>query len=296
MKDIFKKILKQFIPPLFFNKSIYGKTKILFLYELLKLQERKNGKQLFYDELKKEILKFPDINDFFPENQIEKHFVYEPMRNTLENPDLFITQIRFYRIYRFFKEEYPEIFDGKSTILDVGDTDGILLEALEKKGTSLNINKECVDFINRKGIHAVLGTAEEIIFPDLSFDYVFCFETLEHCSNPIKVLNELGRLAKKKIFISIPNTKYTQIYDVAYWINLKKTSWKETEVKNVDCHIFEFSTDDFRKILSYTNLQYVKSFLIDYFENSSFRKKLLNKIYPSYFNFFVLQHSNQNFL
>ena len=284
-----KKIIKQFIPPLFYKRAIYHRARVLFLGELLKMKERKNKEQLFRDELISQIKEIPEIKKFFPEDKMRGHYVYEPMRNTLKHPDLYIEQVRYYRMYDFFKKEYPEIFNSNTTILNVGDTDGILLEALGKNRTSLNINRECVEFIKKKGVEAVLGDAEKIGFPDSSFDFVFCFQTLEHCPNPIKVLNELGKVAKKKLFLSIPYTEQTNIYNINYWIDLKKSSWGEKEVKNVDCHIFEFSPEDFKNVLSYTNLAYEKKFPIDYFDNDSFKGRLLNKIYPSYFNFFVLR-------
>ena len=252
------------------------------------MKERKNKEQLFRDELISQIKRIPEIEKFFSEEKMRSHYVYEPVRNTLEHPDLYITQIRYYRMYQFFKKEYPEIFNADTKILNVGDADSILLESIGKKGTSLNINQECVEFIKKKGMEVVLGDAEKIGFPDSSFDFVFCFQTLEHCPNPIKVLNELGRVAKKKVFLSIPYTEQTNIYNINYWTDLKKSSWKEKGVKNVDCHIFEFSTDDFKNILSYTNLEYERSFPIDYFDNDSFKGRLLNKVYSSYFNFFVL--------
>jgi len=283
-----KRIVKQFIPPIFYKRAIYRRARVLFLGELLKIKERKNKYQLFRDELVKQIKRILEIEKFFSEEKMRSHYVYEPVRNSLEHPDLYITQIRYYRMYQFFKKEYPEIFQPDTRILNVGDADGIFLESIGKKETSLNINQECVEFIKKKEMEVVLGDAEKIGFPDSSFDFVFCFQTLEHCPNPIKVLNELGRVAKKKVFISIPCTEQTNIYNINYWIGLKRSSWGEKEVKNVDCHIFEFSTDDFKNILSYTNLEYERSFVIDYFDNDSFKGRLLNKIYPSYFNFFVL--------
>jgi len=284
-----KKVIRQFIPPIFYKRAIYSKAKILLLYEILRLKERKNRYQLFHDELISQIKEIPEIKKFFPEDKMRGHYVYEPMRNTLKHPDLYIEQVRYYRMYDFFKKEYPEIFNSNTTILNVGDTDGILLEALGKNRTSLNINRECVEFIKKKGVEAVLGDAENLEFENSSFDFVFCFQTLEHCPNPIKVLNELGKVAKKKLFLSIPYTEQTNIYNINYWIDLKKSSWGEKEVKNVDCHIFEFSPEDFKNVLSYTNLEYEENFPIDYFNNDSFKGRLLNKIYPSYFNFFVLR-------
>ena len=147
-----KKVIRQFIPPIFYKRAIYSKAKILLLYEILRLKERKNRYQLFHDELISQIKEIPEIKKFFPEDKMRGHYVYEPMRNTLKHPDLYIEQVRYYRMYDFFKKEYPEIFNSNTTILNVCDTDGILLEALGKNRTSLNINRECVEFIKKKAL------------------------------------------------------------------------------------------------------------------------------------------------
>lgn len=286
---MYKSIIRQLIPPVFYKKDVLAKAGIHILFQLHRLLRRKSKAQLFYDELMSQIRVLSEISFLFPEEKMKGHYIYEPIRHTLENPDLYTTQIRYYRMYKFFKKHYPKIFHSNTKVLNVGDTDGILFEALGKKGTTLNINRECIDFMRSKGLNAVLGDAEKLQFEDSSFDYIFCFQTLEHCPNPIKVLSELGRVAKEKVFLSIPYTTKTNIFNIEYWIELKKRSWKEKSVKKVDCHIFEFSTDDFKNILGYTNLEYETNFLINYFDNNSFKKRLLNKYYGSYFNFFILK-------
>jgi len=283
---MYKKILQKIFSPFVYD-GLYG-----IKMELIKIccgGLGKNSSQLFRDELKKQIENIEEIGQLFPPEKIKEHYVYGNVRDTIDHPDILITQMRYYRVYQYLKKNYPEIFDNETAVLDVGDTSGILFKAMARKGTSLNINKECVDFIKSKGIEAVKGDAENIQFGDKSFDYVFCFQCLEHVPNPLKVLNELGRIAKKKVFLSVPYTQQTRIYDIQYWKELKKNSWKEPNVKDVDCHIFEFSTEDFKKILSHTSLEYETSFPIVYFNPDSFRRKMLNKHFTSYFNFFVLR-------
>lgn len=250
-------------------------------------------KKLFYNEVVKAANKNPEIKKFFPDSKLSGHYVYTNTRNTIENPDLLINQIRFYRLYNYFKENYPDILGPGTEVLDVGDTSGILFEALGRRGTSLNINKECVDFINRKGLKAVRGDAENIDFNDKSFDYSFCFQCLEHLPNPLRALNEMGRITKKTVFISIPYTRETKIYNVNFWVEAEKSSWKEKSVRDVDCHVFEFSTEDLKNLLTYTNLEYVNNFKIDYFDNSTLKGRILNRGFGSYFNFFVLKPSEK---
>lgn len=252
------------------------------------LIHKKLGKYNLRDELAKQISEIPEINKLFSDEKIKKHFVYEPIRDTNENPDLYITQLRFYWYYKYLKHNYPDIFEKATTVLDVGGTSEIFIKSINKKGTVLNINQECVTSMKQDGIEAIRGDAESIDLPDISYDYITCFQCIEHVPNPLKVLNELGRLVKKKVFISIPYVEKTTIRGLDYWINQKKESWKEKNVKDVDCHIFEFSTEDFKKVLSYTNLNYEKNLPILYFDNNTPFRKFYNKNFGSYFNFFVL--------
>jgi hypothetical protein len=92
------------------------------------------------------------------------------------------------------------------------------------------------------------------------------------------------------IFLSIPYVERTIIYDLDYWKDLKmldinKGGWSQSSVRDVDCHVFEFSTADLKKILSLASLKYCDSFPINYFEPLGLSRK--NK--GSYFNFFILQ-------
>jgi SAM-dependent methyltransferase len=263
-----------------------------FLYNLkTDLKHRKFRNYNLRKELIEQISENPEINKLFPEKKLKKHFVYEPIRDTEENPDLLLTQLRFYWYYRYFKKNYPDIFEKDTTVLDVGGTSGIVIESLDKKGVVLNINQECIDLMKKAGIKAILGDAEDIDLKDKSYDYVTSFQCLEHIPNPLRVLNEMGRIARKKVFISIPFVKNTRIYNKEHWINIKKESWKvQGDVKKVDCHIFEFSTEDLKNLLSYTNLEYQDSSPIYYFDNKTSFRRYYNEYHGSYFNFFVFKH------
>lgn len=46
--------------------------------------------------------------------------------------------------------------------------------------------------------------AEDIGFPDSSFDYVYCKESLHHCPRPYIALHEMFRVAKKAVVIAEP--------------------------------------------------------------------------------------------
>ncbi len=93
---IYKEYLRNLIPPVML--PFIGK-----IYQKLKLENN----TLYYD-LENEIKSNPEISKLFPAERLKQHYVYEPVRQTLEHPDLFITQIRYYRCYKYFEEHYPE--------------------------------------------------------------------------------------------------------------------------------------------------------------------------------------------
>ncbi len=51
---------------------------------------------------------------------------------------------------------------------------------------------------------------EELPFDDHSFDIVTALDVLEHLENPHQALRELFRVARKAVFISLPNMYYIQ--------------------------------------------------------------------------------------
>lgn len=283
--EIWSKLGKQIIPPIFYDLPRVSAFILLVISGFLK---GKGITRLFRDELLQQIKDIPEVDLLFPREKFVAYGGHEPIRDTLENPDIYVHKIRYYRVYKYLKDNYPEIFDSRTTVLSVGEVGGVLFDAIGKKGTSLNINPDCVAFMKDKGIEAVVGDAENIKFNDSSFDFVFSFQCLEHIPNPLRALNEFGRVARKAVFISIPYVKKTTIYHIDYWTKMQKDSWKIKNPKSIDGHIIEFSTEDFRNILSYTNLEYKNSFPIYYFDSNTYIRKLINKSLGSYFNLFIL--------
>ena len=210
-----------------------------------------------------------EVMTLFPAEEI---IDYKTMRQTIRNPDLMITQLRYYWMYKYFQEYYPDIFSSFTSVVDVGDSSGILFKAMKRIGLSVNIDRRTVEFILSKGIDAVIGDAEKLQFADKSFDYSFCFQCLEHLPNPIRALRELERITRKKIFISIPYVTKTIIY------------------KNTGGHIFEFLIKDFINILSYIPLRRYDHFFLNYY--SPLGSKQTNQ--GSYFSFFILEPEGRN--
>lgn len=258
------------------------------MFRLYCLLSGRDSKKVIKEEAVNHIKENFEIGELFPERRIRRHYIDRQIRDTALHPDVWLTQLRFYRMYKYLQKNYPQLFSSGSLVVDIGDSDGIFMMALKKRGISLNINLESATFINNNGMSAVCGNAECIPFKTDRFDFVFCFQMLEHTLNPLAVLNELGRICRGKIFLSIPNVETTNIHNIKYWIDLEMKGWEKTHVKNFDCHVFEFSPGDFKNLLSYTNLECETYFPLRYFDNRSFKYRMLNDYFGTYFVFFVL--------
>ncbi len=112
----------------------------------------------------------------------------------------------------FLEMTDPELDDS---IIDIGCGPGTHLSLLRAKGfvnicgidASTNMIK-FADKLNRKKVTLVQASAECLPFKDDCFNVVMCLGTLEHLDDIDGALNEIVRISKNKIFISVPN-KYS---------------------------------------------------------------------------------------
>jgi hypothetical protein len=132
---------------------------------------------------------------------------------------------------------------SKDTFIDIGDPDGIFIKALGKDGISANISEIGVKNIHRKGIEAIRCDAGHLPLKKNSVDHLLFFQIFEHLQNPIATLDELNRVAAKSVILSIPYVSKTVIHRYNYC-----PEWPIFEH-----HIFEFDSEDFKKIISHTN-------------------------------------------
>ena len=111
------------------------------------------------------------------------------------------------------KSEYKIIVNmiaENSRVLDVGCSDGSLMEILKKSKNvdirGIEISKEKVQTCISKGLTVIEGDAEFDLkqFPDKSFDYVVLGQTLQAFINPEIVIKEILRVGNKAI-VTIPN-------------------------------------------------------------------------------------------
>ena len=150
-----------------------------------------------------------------------------------------------WRVDRLMRLMGPRL--AASRVLDVGDVDGMVLKHLGKKGIGFNLALDAIRRIEQNGIEACQGDGHKLPFDDGEFDYVLCFETLEHVESPHQVLLELARVCKSdgRVFVSIPWAPHTFIHP------------RDPDRARGSTHIFEFCKRDFDAIVSHSPLRTV---------------------------------------
>lgn len=110
-------------------------------------------------------------------------------------------------------EEIVRLVDGRGkTVLEIGCNEGFLSKALMEDGclvTSADINENQIRKAKENfDIDALKADITKLPFEDGSFDIAVSGETLEHVQRPFVALDELFRVAREKVVISIPVGEY----------------------------------------------------------------------------------------
>lgn len=99
---------------------------------------------------------------------------------------------------RFIENKFNQYIQKSSSILDVGCSDNDLKKILGNKVYGIDISglpDKKVDLEKEMLSH----------FLDNSYDMVICTEVLEHIDNLYEVMDDIKRVSKKYILISLPN-------------------------------------------------------------------------------------------
>lgn len=132
-------------------------------------------------------------------------------------------------IDRFMTRKANNIYDRihsyilSPKILDVGLGAGSISCHLIRKGynvTGIDVN----DFSIYQDVKPVLYDGNTIPFPDNSFDTAIIIHVLHHCKDPVSVLKEAKRVAKRVIFIE--DTYRNKVEHAIVSLNDNITNWE----------------------------------------------------------------------
>ena len=96
--------------------------------------------------------------------------------------------------------------DQSESVLDVGCGAGVFLDIIRphcKKVAGLDISHVAINLLRAKGIEGKVCELPEI--PDKSFDVVVATEIVEHLDDPVGLLKEASRVARKKVIFTVPD-------------------------------------------------------------------------------------------
>ena len=94
------------------------------------------------------------------------------------------------------------------SIVDIGCGSGYVLRQIYKNGYKNILGVDLVPKTVNDDFKIEAGNIENLSFPDGYFDTVICNHTLEHVLDLPKAINELKRIAKKKLIITVPCQRY----------------------------------------------------------------------------------------
>lgn len=154
-----------------------------------------------------------------------------------------------YLVSRFFKglSEWAFCFQGR--IADVGCGEGYIVKFLQKKtqGTlvGMDLYPEVLAAAKRSNpkVEFIAASIYQTPLKDDSIDTVLCLEILEHLEHPQKALQEMTRISKKHILLSVPWEPFWRLANMArckYW----------SSFGNTPGHLQHWTLRSFRKFLT----------------------------------------------
>jgi 2-polyprenyl-3-methyl-5-hydroxy-6-metoxy-1,4-benzoquinol methylase len=155
-------------------------------------------------------------------------------------------------VSRFFLNNFRNLLIEQTkqlhpkSILDVGAGEGFTLEALRKNKIAKNL--EGIEYMDdalalAKKLHPEVmikkGDIYKLPYKANSFDLIICTEVLEHLEYPDKAIDELKRVTKKYIIISVPNEPHFTIQRILRGKNVLKLGAHPEHIQHWTSGAFE---------------------------------------------------------
>lgn len=151
---------------------------------------------------------------------------------------------RYWHTRRFL--EVGKLVDPAKNVLDIGCADGTFTKVIFKKTkaeslTGIDVLKSSIDYVKKrfaknKKMKFRVADAHNLPFKSDNFDAVFCLEALEHVVDPLRVLQEIFRVLKRRgyaiVLVPSENWLFHSIVWPLWQMMPGKNIWKHTHLHN----------------------------------------------------------------
>jgi len=185
-------------------------------------------------------------------------------------------------IYFWHKNRVSHVMNlvDKGKILDVGCGRALELEMLKKKGWSIfatEFSKDIKKSLLKKGLRLFFNEIWELKNKNNFFDIVTLWHSLEHLSDPQRVIKTAKKLLKKNgyLIIGVPNfSSVERKLFGKFWFHL-----------DIPRHLYHFPKETLIKYLENNDFKIIsKKYIAPEYDFFSFWQGSINKIFPNYPN------------
>ncbi len=121
------------------------------------------------------------------------HLEYHEFYDKYRGRKLRTAAVRLHRIESLLEQDRP------LSLLDIGSSLGVTLEAANKRGwnaVGVDISRDTVHYCNERGLESYHYSGFKLPFPDCSFDALTAWHVIEHVENALDTLVEWRRVLR----------------------------------------------------------------------------------------------------
>ena len=222
----------------------------LLTFSLSRARDNQGYKELFY-KLKKIV---PSLKDQYSSFTIEGRY----LETKVYTQHAFQISLLIDTLKDLESNQMPRV------LVDIGDSSGTHILYLKElvgnlDAISVNLEKEAIERIRKRGIKAIRCRAEDINnlpeFSNLKVDIFSSLEMLEHLENPIGFLKDMAKKAEcEKFVITVPlvlNKSRIGLHQIRNWGSNQAFNPETT-------HLFELCPDDWDLLFKFTGWKITK--------------------------------------
>ena len=96
-----------------------------------------------------------------------------------------------------------------ASLLDVGCGNGGYVDHFARNTHAIGMDVNAYPSWKKQRGEYLIGSVDSIPFQDDAFDCVSCFEVIEHVDDPASAMDELARVCRRNLILTVPNCELT---------------------------------------------------------------------------------------